>query len=116
MSRLSNQAVPASRLFTGASVASRLFELGVLVAALVVGGRTVFTPPLVQVPDLHFTGLVGGLAAATAVGVVVLAGVFPLPFNSKITLSLGSGAIFATLLVFPPYEALPLAFAGTKGH
>jgi len=52
------------------------------------------------------------VAAVVAVVLIALAGVFPLPLGHKVYMSLGSGAAFAVLLIFPLYEALPLAFTG----
>lgn len=98
-------------LFTGASAASRGFELAVLAAGVALAARTLVAPPGVPVP--FFTGLESGLAAALALIVIALAGAFPVPLGNKTFLSLGSGAVFATLLVFSPQQAVPLAFAGT---
>ncbi len=101
-----------SGLFTGESVVSRGFGLAVLVAAAASAARTwlVLSP---AAPDLAVSGPPGDLAAALAIILTVLGGLFPLPLGQKIHLSLGSAAIFGTLLAFPAYEALPLAFTGT---
>ena len=102
----------SSRLFSGASGASRCFELGVLAAGVALAARTIaVAPPGLPVPA--FVGLEGGIAAILAVVAITLTGAFPLPLGNKTYLSLGSGAAFATLLMFSPQQALPLAFAGT---
>lgn len=98
-------------LFTGASPASRGFELVVLMAAAALAAQIVFAPPATI--GLPVTGLPGAGAAILALIVIALAGTYPLSIGHKIFLSLGSGAAFATLLIFPPQLALPIAFAGT---
>ncbi len=102
----------SSRLFTGASWASRGFELFVLVAGIALAARAIAVAPAGD-SALPFHGLAGDMAAVLALAVIALAGAFPLPLGNKTYLSLGSGAAFAVLLVFSPREALPLAVAGT---
>ncbi len=101
----------SSSLFTGESAASRGFELAILAAAAVLVTHTLALPPA-DAPSPSLTGPAGGAVAAVAIALIALAGVFPIPLGHKVYLSLGSGAAFAALLVFPPREALPLAFGG----
>jgi|GEM_PF-1810989 len=101
----------SARLFTGASWASRGFELAVVVAAVAAATHALALASS-EAPGPFLTGLPSDLAAAVAVALIALAGVFPLPLGHKVHMSLGSGAAFAVLLIFPLYEALPVAFTG----
>lgn len=102
----------SSSLFTGETPASRGFELAVLVAAVALAARTLLLPSAAA-PGPVLAGWAGVLAVVLVIALTALGGIYPLPLGRKIHLSLGSGAVFATLLVFPPQQALLLAFAGT---
>ncbi|MBI4279415.1 MAG: HD-GYP domain-containing protein [Armatimonadetes bacterium] len=100
------------QLFTGDSLTSKMFQLAIAAAAVGLMVRTYLVAPEMAT-TAPFTGPAAILAAVLTVALVGLGGLFPLPLGHKIHLSLGSSAAFATLLVFPPQEAIPLAFAGT---
>ncbi|MBI4278494.1 MAG: HD domain-containing protein [Armatimonadetes bacterium] len=94
------------------SRATRIFRWTIVVTAVALAARIFILCPASDF-DPPFTGLAAGVAALVAVVMVALGSLFPLPLGHKIYLSLGSGAAFAALLVFPPHSALPLVFAGT---
>ncbi|MBI4278978.1 MAG: hypothetical protein HY660_11020, partial [Armatimonadetes bacterium] len=88
-----------------------MFRWIIVLTAAVLVTRTFLLPPAPAVAP-PFAGLARLVAWGLAVAMVALGGLFPLPLGHRMYLSLGSGAAFATLLVFSPVEALPVAFAG----
>ncbi|MBI4279925.1 MAG: HD-GYP domain-containing protein [Armatimonadetes bacterium] len=102
------------RLFTGESSASRGFQLAVAAAAAALVARMFLFTSTGAALEPPFAGPAAAVAAGLAVALAALGGFYPLPLGHKIHLSLGSSAAFATLLIFPPQQALLLAFAGTS--
>jgi signal transduction histidine kinase len=99
-------------LFTGASPQSRAFEVTTWAAAVASGVAVVMLHP--QAP-LHSHLAAWPLVIVTAVAgavCVVVGSVYRLPFPSKLFLSLGSGAVFALLLILPAATAIPVSFVG----
>ncbi|MBI4278979.1 MAG: HD-GYP domain-containing protein [Armatimonadetes bacterium] len=80
--------------------------------AVALVARTYLVPSLAPA-DAPFPGLAAVVAAGLAVLMVGLGGLFPLPLGHKIHLNIGITAAFATLLVFPPQQAILLTSAGT---
>jgi signal transduction histidine kinase len=110
--RTQTNAAVAPPLFTGASPLSRAFETATWGAALLVGIELVLVHPaaplhsaLAAWPLVIVTGVAGALCVAVG-------SIYRLPFPSKLFLSLGSGAVFALLLILPADTAIPVSFVG----
>src|SRR5579859_1374066 len=104
--------------FTGASVASRSFEVAVFVAAIAATAGLYLLPGIAAPGGATPTVAVGGpaetvLLLAAAAAAVGLGGIYHLPLGLKIFLVLGTGASFAILLSFPIHLALIPTTAGT---
>jgi signal transduction histidine kinase len=105
---------PASRrerLFTGASVASRSFELLVAAAAFVLAVRVAGHVPFRESPLAAWPTI--AIVAPLGIAAVTLYSLTTLTMgHQKTCLNVGSGAAFAVVLALPPNTALPVAFAG----
>lgn len=98
-------------LFTGASVASRSFEVLVAAAALMLAARVTGHVPFRQTPLTEWPTFVVvvpvGIAAVTLYSLTTLS-----MGHQKTCFNMGSGAAFAVILTLPPSAALPVAFTG----